>query len=324
MWARAGWATAPLLALIWAAGCPPDDGDDDDASPPRQATLTDEHNFSYQAWMQADEQPLAEYHDSTIDWSGLTEDVHGRPVDPVADVDDATLLLFPDMSPDEVCAGLVEDRLQQSDVGLYMVCTPDDTSCRLDEFGLLGSYPGIAQYFEEDRGSWLVMLAADDEAGGIAYLFLRPDASSPEIEATIADDSSSIELDVDLGAGSPVPVAADGDTELDWSGLTRDGLGNDLAVYKLDELLLGRYDEDLTAIEDRFYDLEAMAGDQWTLEVPETDSARLTDLATADGEPFAGFTADGRWLIALRCSTCTNPMPRFVASLEVAGDGSMP
>lgn len=322
MWARAAWAAA--LALVWASGCPTDGGDDDDTAPPRQAALTDDHNFSYQAWMQADEQPLTEFHDSTIEWGGLTQDVHGRAVDPLEDVDDATLLLFPDMTPDQVCAGLVEDRLQQSDVGLYMVCAPDDTSCRLDEFGLLGSYPGIAQYFEEDRGSWLVMLAADDEAGGIAYRFLRSDASSPETEATIGDDSSSIELDVDLGVGSPVHVAADGDTELDWSGLVHDGLGNDLAVYKLDELLLGRYEEELAVIEDRFYDLEALAADLWTLEVPETDSARLTDLATADGEPFAGFTADGRWLLALRCSTCTNPMPRFVASLEVVGDGATP
>jgi hypothetical protein len=312
----ARWLPLPLLALLCFTACEPDGGGEEPVDPPRQTALIDAHSFNYQATMVAAEQALAEYNDSTISWDDLGQDVHGRPLDPLLDVDDATLLLFPDLTRAEVSDGLVKDQLQQSDVGLFMICTPDDSSCRLDEFGILGSYPGIAEYFEEDQGSWLVMLGADDEVGGLAYLFLRPDAGSSATTATIEDETSALFLDVDLRSTLPVPVAADGDTELDWSGLTRDGLGNDIPLYKLDELLLGRYDVGLETIEEQFYDLEALAETLWTLEVPQIDSAHLSELTTAAGEPFEGFTGEATWLLAIRCSTCNNPMPRFVGVLD--------
>ena len=36
---------------------------------------------------------------------------------------------------------------------------------------------------------------------------------------------------------------------------------------------------------------------------------------TRDGEPFTGFTGEGTWILALRCSTCSNPAPPFATVL---------
>ena len=67
----------------------------------------------------------------------------------------------------------------------------------------------------------------------------------------------------------------------------------------------------VSALAEDFLDLEQLAEDRWELDVTGRTSASLGEL---DG--FGGVDADHRWLLALRCSTCRNPAPRFLTVLE--------
>ncbi len=295
------------------------DGDDDDtAVVERYAELTDDHNFGYSSDLQVGTAILAEYADSQICWDELTEDTFGRAVDPLTDVTSVILLNFPLLSPDDVRTGLLTDTLNQSDIGIYLTCEPENACCTLSDFGLMGSEPNVQDYFEEGTGTWLVILSSEGSLGGVAFLFIEPDTQSAAAAAQIVNGTSSLTLDVDLQSLTQVPAPADGDLELDWSGLTTDGLGNGLDLYKLDRLQVGRYALDVTDIEAQFYDIDPIAEQMWTLDVTGIRTAHMSALADAESQPFGTFESDGLWLMALVCTTCNNPMPRFVTVLSVA------
>ena len=200
--------------------------------------ITDPANYNFSSKLKAAVQPLKEYGDSTISWVNLRQDMSGRTMDPVADVDTATLLLFPRLKPQEALDGLASDQIEQSDIGLYMVCTPSKATCKLSKFGLFGSFPGIHNFFQEGRGSWLVMLNKKGEKGGRAFTFIQPDARSTATEAVVQDSTSSLKMDVDLRTSARIRVRSDGDNKLDWASVSVDGLGNKISLYKLDLLTI--------------------------------------------------------------------------------------
>lgn len=308
-----------LVGLLFLMGCSGDDDDDDDdgAGVERSVELTDAHNFSYTSELQIDSVPLAEIADTEICWDELTQDISGRPIDAYEEITSVVLLNFPVLTPDEVRTGFVADTIIQMDIGIYLECEPTDVCCLLSEFGIMGSQPNVQDYFVEGSGTWLIILSSDDGLGGIAFVFIEPDAQSTATEVSVVDGTSSLILDVDLQSLTTVPAPADGDLELDWEGLTVDGLGNGLDLYKLDRLQVGRYALDVTEIEARFYDIDNIAEQMWTLDTTGIRTAHMSDLLDDDGQPFTTFDESDVWLAALVCTTCNNPMPRFVTLFSV-------
>ena len=51
------------------------------------------------------------------------------------------------------------------------------------------------------------------------------------------------------------------------------------------------------------------------MDLPGGTTASLGD-ATNGGAAFDGFSGNGVWLLALRCTTCANPAPLFLTVLE--------
>lgn len=305
-----------LMLACWGCGDPPPPP----PAPGETVFIDDLANYRFTSQLKASVQKIAEYGDSTIQWTGLRHDMHGHPIDPIADVHTVTLLLFPRLKPTEVLHHLANDLVEQSDIGLYMQCAPKNARCKLSEFGIFGSYPGIHKYFQKDRGSWLLMLSAKEQKGGLAFAFIEPDNQTSASEAVIQDQTSSFQMNVDLRSSNRVRVRADGDTKLDWSKITQDGLGNPVALYKIDQLTLARYGRHtLVDLEQRFIDVEEMADETYGLDVSGTDFTSLLQLKhLTTGDNFKGFSAPGEWLVALRCGTCNNPAPKVVAVLEVA------
>ena len=61
-----------------------------------------------------------------------------------------------------------------------MQCHPveAETQCDLSDFGLLGSVPGMQDYFVEDSGTWLIALQSESFAGAQAScIALQADCS---------------------------------------------------------------------------------------------------------------------------------------------------
>jgi hypothetical protein len=111
-------------------------------------------------------------------------------------------------------------------------------------------------------------------------------------------------------------MCTDGGWTIDWSGLTKDGLGNEVNIQNIDSVMVGFY-EGLSAadIQSQFLDLELIATQLYTMPLDGQVTADLT-LASDGTNNFASFDGDGTWIVALRCSTCSNPAPLFLSIVE--------
>jgi hypothetical protein len=275
--------------------------------------LEDVNNFTYVTDLSIGTVDLQATSDFTIDWSGLTTDLQGHAVDPM-DIDQVRVVIFPELSKEDIAIGLSSDTLQQSDVGGYFLCSSEGrTSCVISEFGLLGSVPGLDTYFIEGSGSWLFALGTDGEDGSRTAFFGEPLDSSSNTTASVTDDISSLTIDVDLHSLSALGLAAGETPTLDWSATTIDGLGNELFHEKIDLLEVGYYDLTVTEVEDNFFDLRTLATSTWTMDIEGETTA---DLALLEGDvPFTGVNAEGTWLAVWWCTSCENPVPKIITRL---------
>lgn len=303
----------PALPLLLACADPP--------APPAAActdcVLTDDHVYTVASTITAATTPLPPGADATISWDAFTTDLRGRPVDPATTVADAVLVLFDDLTPDEVTAAVAEDELSQDAIAGYFTCDPEGTSCRLSDFCLYHACFEPETYFAAERGTWLVLLRAAGEQGALTLQFLAPDDRATGDVAAFDDTTAALDLDVDLRGPAPLRVADGADVAVDWSGVTRDGLGHPLDLHRIDRLEVGRYDAPPADLEAGFARLDGLADATWTLDVEGADHAALADLQ--GDTPFPGVDAGHTWLLALRCTTCLGPLPPIVAVLEAGG-----
>jgi hypothetical protein len=78
--------------------------------------------------------------------------------------------------------------------------------------------------------------------------------------------------------------------------------------------MVGRYtDLSIEDLQNQFLDIELIADDLWTIELTGGSTANLADLS--GDTPFTDFSAEGTWVVALRCSLCSNPAPLFLSVL---------
>ena len=59
--------------------------------------------------------------------------------------------------------------------------------------------------------------------------------------------------------------------------------------------------------------VDQLADELWTADIEGRSSLALAEATNADGEPFSGFDTSSIWLVALRCFTCNNPAPPYLA-----------
>lgn len=294
------------IAALVLAGCGPAP-----AEPCTLCALTDANNYSWSGALEVQQWQLQAGADVQLSWPQLTHDLYGGALDPAEDVERVALLAMPQLSPAEVTEGLASDKLLASDAALIVFCEPDGTRCPLSDFELFGSDLDVEAYFVEDTGTWVAaLLTADDTIASVGFLLPEADSLLTEVEFT--DDTSTLTVAVDLESLTPVLVPADQSFVVDWSGLTHDGLGNDLSIDTIDRLLVGRLDGSPDSLEAEVYDLDNTADPVWTLDV----SGSSADLGALVGETaFGGIDGEGSWVLALYCTACLNPAPRFATLL---------
>jgi hypothetical protein len=73
----------------------------------------------------------------------------------------------------------------------------------------------------------------------------------------------------------------------------------------------------LADLESDFLRIDDLAAQIWNADIEGRSTFDLTTLTSDAGLPFSGFSDEGLWVLALRCSTCSNPAPPYLA---IVGD----
>ncbi|MES2640941.1 MAG: hypothetical protein V4850_15735 [Myxococcota bacterium] len=314
--------------LLLLVGCVTTDKDapdetgvpDTDTGPAADGSvpLTDADNYSYEGVLDAPSFPIAEGADAVLDWSGLVTDLRCNALDPVADIDNTSLLVFPYLTELEVEQGLSDDNLSQADLAVYLSHEPgDDTNVRLSQMSFFGTDAEIEGRFVEGSGTWAVLLTTGTEiaVGARMFAFLRPTSGETAVQAAVTDGCPVLDFSADLGSMSHVPVLAAGPWQLDWSALTRDGHGGAFEPTRVDGLMVARFELTVEELQENFLDLESLAAETWRYTLTGGSTADLGALS-GPSDPFPGFTGEGVWAVALTCGTCPNPAPLFLTIVD--------
>ncbi|GDX80881.1 hypothetical protein LBMAG42_26920 [Deltaproteobacteria bacterium] len=309
-----------LIVSLLAACSGGEDAQADDTAAAGTLVFANENNYTFAGELTIPSFPLAAGEDVGLDWSGLTRDLQCHETDPVGDIDNAALMVFPYLNQAEVAVGLAHDTLQQVDLGVYLSYEPGDTtSVSLSQLTFFGTEANIKSEFYPDGATWVVLLSTGTRVGvGTRTLtFIEPDSGVSERSADIADACEVLDYTVDLEAMSPLPVPAQGPWTVDWTGLTVNGHGGPFDPNKVTEVTVAHFTTSaLEDLEADFLDLETLADRVWRVEHRSGTTAALADLrADDDGTAFTGFEPGGTWVLAILCATCSIPAPLGLAVL---------
>jgi hypothetical protein len=287
--------------------------------------LGDEENYTYEAHIDLSHVEVAAGQDCDVDWSALDTDLQGHPIDPAADVDEVYLTKFsPGLTETDLEGKIAEGKLLQEDIfgaPLLYENASAGTAMRLADFEFLGGLafvPGTD--FVDDGAVWALSLATEGQPSFRMSSFVAPIDGSPGDRIDVGDQSGHLDFAADLTSPRPISIPASHVRDIEWAGLTRNGLGDPIDFDRVEELLLGRY-EDLTPedLQGRVLDLELLAAEKYSMTVRGRMSADPSLAVDASGAAFPGFGSGELWLLVLRCSgpTCTNPAPTFLGVIEV-------
>ncbi len=301
------------LILPFLLGCIALDQD----QPCTSCVLRDPNQYRYEASLSTAVVHLAAGRDAWLSWSDLSQDIHGHPRNPVADIDEAWLVGFQGLTADAVLEHLSNDTLPQSAIALFQSAEPEGPGVALSDFGLSGSRFAPETYFTNAESLWLLVLRSPEEAGAAAFALLQPDKAVSQTEFVLGDEQSELDVQFDLASVERVQVASDTpELSFDWSMISRDGLGNPFYPPALDTLFLGRFDAPVEELEHRVFDLESLAVERWSAPLTGGLGAELDALQGAT--PFRGVSPGSTWILALGCGTCTHPAPALLSVLEPA------
>jgi hypothetical protein len=277
-----------------------------------------------------------------FDWSGVTVDMRGQPVNPAQDIDIFLLSLW-GMSQQELAERLSNDTLDmQSSKGAVWV-KPDGTNTQAP-LSIFGPYAeplqweidpvsgeGLAKYFTDGPGynpaeyTHLAMAQTGLEVGKNVLMigFFTIDSNSPNTQFNMTSDSMSLDYTVDVNSQEWIPVGV-GNSNLivNWENINLNMMGEEFFVNRISRVVVAHYSMDACQFQDDFINLEYSA-DKWyekTLETVDI-STSLSDLVEKNtNTPFTGIdNAGGTWILALICGDCSNPAPWFLAVLYPCG-----
>jgi len=291
-----------------------------------QLALTDDNNYIFDGSLYIQSYQLADLSDPLIDWSGVTSNLQGDDISASDDIDYSALSVWnSNLTEEDVENGLSTNTLTQSDIAAYLSFdTEGATSVNMSEYtlALVGTDVDIEDEFYEDSGwgLFMVTIASGSTLGAGTQMaaFLIPDATSTDTTLALSNDSSVLDLTVDLESLAEVVLSpGTSDYTVDWSNLTLKGDGSDFSSSDVDEVMIAHYENlSLSDLEDQFLDIDEIADEIWTADVTSGTSVALEDFtSTGDGSAFEGIDDTGTWILALICSECANPAPPFLTVL---------
>ena len=299
-----------LSALIACAACD---------SAPMDGLLYDRHNYAFSGALEVPSVLTAEGADLEICWDGLQNDLRCQEMDPVADIDNVSMVRFPYLDEAAVETGMSDATLQQADISGYVESRVGTETCTsLSDMSFFGTSLDVTTEYHSELGTYLLILTTGVEPamGSRMLTFIQPSPGSDNVRVDISGGCDVLEFSANLRGLEPVVLPVDGPWVLDWSAVTKDGRGNLNNFEAVDTVTLAYYDEQsLTDLEADFLNIEAMATSLWSAPLESGSAFDLELLSDAEGA-FPGFQEDGLWVFALLCERCFNPAPLFLTRIE--------
>jgi hypothetical protein len=291
-----------------------------------EVVLTDANNYTYAPTLALGDVQLPALADAPVDWSALTVDLRGRPVDP-ATIEQIYLVEFVDYTRDELIDKIEANDLQNEDTSEAYIFdnSAGVTSTMLSSFEILSdSFPVEESFVEDPTRVWLVSLINHPNGGNdvLQSKFLTPLDAETGTAVAFTNDCSTLAVDVNMDDPIPpvVPEMSGGSVwSLDWSEVTVDVNGRPWEFLLGDTLQIGWFDvASVGDVEAQFLRLDSEADAFYTMDVYGlTGVVDLSEAIDVAGDPFPGFTSDGIWVVAIACKECLSPAPMYLAVLDV-------
>ena len=278
----------------------------------------DANNYSYTGALTINTVEVAPQSDLTIDWSGLTTDIRGRVADPTA-IQQVSIASFTGTN-EEIVGKAEQNEIAQSDAqDIYLYDNAGASTAQLADFAITGIGMDVGLVTVDPNMTWFLSLLnlPDGRTDILSSLLLVPTEGSTNTVVSFADDSAKLDVTVEIGA-SPMTAKEGKVPTFDWSGATKDVFGHEFDDQLADELLIAHYSSgDIAEIEANFLQLDTAADEIYRANAFALRALPLGEALDDSGNAFAGFTADGTWLIGIICTTCTTPIPFILAAVDV-------
>jgi len=272
--------------------------------------------------------------DLTFNWSGVTQDFLGQPVNAQNDLNTIFLLLV------NLPAATFEMQLNNDTFSTSSIVIPGPPPSFLPMGGVtmttlynnfMGAYTVdasmAAQYLDASTytpaNSTFVLAAQTGTAmvgTGIRMLqSFELDPTSTNTTVTMTNTSTTLTYSANLHSLHPTGVpAGKADLSLDWGQIQTNALGQPFVATNIANAIVGHYTQTPAQLESQFLDLQTIATDLYKADIPSGTVLDFTTLVDQNNKSFPGVDATGTWLVALICSGCRNPAPYYLTILEPA------
>jgi hypothetical protein len=339
-WRRTAIAAGAVLTAL--AGCkssesestPPPIKSAACMDPSATVAITDPTNYSLSDSFDIKTYTLKDNSNLTFDWSALTTDFFGHPVNPTSDIGMILVALW-QLTPSQIEAALKTDNIPLSNNAGIITAYPTGVSqVDLQQFNLLGQPippDQLSMYFDtstpnyqypQDHFTFMMMASTGTEAGrnprGIALFTIDPSASQTTLAMT--KDSTKLSYSVNLTQATPLLIPPKTPKlTIDWKQMTKNMIGNKYDWTQITRVAAAHFkNATLEELQSRFLDLQTLADDWWTSTSLTGSSVDMSTLSKADGTTFPGIDASGIWMTAMFCdgNGCNNPAPWSITILQ--------
>lgn len=323
------------LSLVSACG----GGSDDEGSSNQplmcigaNVTANETNNYTFSSTMKMSPITVKAKANLTFDWSAVSKDFLGHAVNPRTDLKTIMLLMF-QLPLSEVEQKLNDDTLAQNDIFVSPPPSLDNataqaTSVQLFSMKLNGIEVPSADYekyldpaqYPASQYSYMIAASGSTELGKDFRMLqtFQPDPGSSNTTVALTNDSTKLTYNAKLTSLTMTGVpGGTRDLKLDWSKMKTNAMGATFEEGFITSVIVGHYDETPRQLEQKFLDLNLIAKEYYTAEIPTGSVLDFTMLKDKSGNAtFNGITDDGTWLVGLVCGNCKNPAPWYLTILK--------
>jgi hypothetical protein len=335
----------PTAAVLWAAAlgaascstggtsAKPSPGDPGACRSNSQVFITDDTNYTFALSPSIRSIPVKDATDIQFDWSNLTQDFFGRPLDPQRDINLVLVSLW-NMTEAQMTASIGRDKLPLTNNLGVLTSYPDGAVTSVDLLGLTSfgvpvppdqiwsrfdtSTPSYE--YASNTHTFMLTAASGTMAGKNTQMltYFRLDPSSANTRVALTNDSALMAYSVSLQSARPVLVPpSKADLNIDWSKMTINALGDEYVGSQITRAMVAHFSGlSLRDLEEQFLNLESLADGWWQADVPSDTNINLSTAVNEGGSPFAGIDNTGVWLVGLMCDVgCNSPAPWSITIL---------